>query len=47
LCTRKGYATSVSQLSLATAVLYFPLSELHGWGKRFAVQPQTIYSEFP
>ena len=26
--------------------MYFPISELHGWGKRFAVQPQTIYSEF-
>ena len=27
--------------------VYFPLSELHGWGKRFAVQPKTIFSEFP
>ena len=27
--------------------MYFPLSELNGWGKRFADQPQTIYSEFP
>ena len=27
--------------------MYFPLSELHGWGKRFAVQPKTIYSEVP
>ena len=27
--------------------VYFPLSELHGWGKRFAVQPKTIYSEVP
>ena len=27
--------------------MYFPVSELHGWGKRFADQPQTIYSEFP
>lgn len=27
--------------------MYFPISELHGWGKRFAVQPQTIYSEVP
>ncbi len=21
--------------------------DLHGWGKRFAAQPQTIYSEVP
>ena len=27
--------------------MYFPFLELHGWGKRFAVRPQTIYSEFP
>ena len=27
--------------------MYFPLSELHGWGKRFAAQPKTIYSEVP
>ncbi len=47
LCTRKGYAASVSQLTLATAALYSPLSELHGWGKRFAAQPKTIYSEVP
>ena len=47
LCTRKGYAASVSQLTLATAALYFPLfSPQHG-GKRPAVQPQTIYSEVP
>lgn len=27
--------------------MYFPFSELHGWGKRTACQPQTIDSEFP
>ena len=27
--------------------MYFPVLELHGWVKRFAVQPQTIYSELP
>ena len=27
--------------------MYFLFLELHGWGKRFAVRPQTIYSEFP
>ena len=27
--------------------MYFPFLELHGWGKRFAVRPQTIYSEVP
>ena len=47
MCTRKGYAASVSQLTLATAALYFPLLILHSWGKRSAAQPQTIYSEIP
>ena len=27
--------------------MYFPFSELSGWGKRFTVQPKTIYSEVP
>ena len=27
--------------------MYFPVLELHGWGKRSAIQPQTIYSEVP
>ena len=27
--------------------MYFPLSELRGWGKRFACQPKTISSKFP
>ena len=27
--------------------MYFPIFELHGWGKRFADQPQSIYSEIP
>ena len=27
--------------------MYFPFLKLHGWGKRFAVQPQTISSELP
>ena len=27
--------------------MYFSISKLHGWGKRFDVQPQTIDSEFP
>ena len=27
--------------------MYFPLSELCGWGKRFACQPKTISSKFP
>ncbi len=27
--------------------MYFPIFKLHGWGKRFAAQPQTIYSEVP
>ena len=47
VCTRKGYAASVSQLALATAALYFPFSEPQAGSKRSAAQPQTIYSEFP
>ena len=47
MCTRKGYAASVSQLALATAALYFPLLIPHSWGKRSAAQPKTIYSEVP
>ena len=27
--------------------MYFPFLDLRGWDKRFAIQPQTIYSEFP
>ena len=27
--------------------MYFPFSELHRWGERFAAQPQTIFSEVP
>ena len=27
--------------------MYFPFFILHGWRKRSAIQPQTIYSEFP
>ena len=47
MCTRKGYAASVSQLALATAALYFKLFKLHSRVKRSVAQPQTIYSEFP
>ena len=47
LCTRKGYAASVSQLALATAALYFPFFKPQTGGKRSAVQPPAIYSEFP
>ena len=34
-------------LKMAEYCMYFPFSELHGWGKRTACQPQTIYSEVP
>ena len=34
-------------LKIVEYYMYFPFSKLHGWDKRFAVQPQTIYSEFP
>ncbi len=27
--------------------MYFPFLPLHGWGKRSAIQPQAICSEFP
>ena len=47
VCTRKGYAASVSLLAQATAALYFPFFEPQSGSKRSAVQPQTIYSELP
>ena len=42
LCTRKGYAASVSQLTLATAVLYFKLLKLQDWGERSAEARRRI-----
>ena len=36
LCTRKGYAASVSQLTLATAAQYFSFFKLKKWGKKTA-----------
>ena len=36
MCTRKGYAASVSQLALATAALYFSFFKLKKWGKKTA-----------
>ena len=36
VCTRQGYAASVSQLTLATAALYFPFFKLKKWGKKTA-----------
>ena len=45
MCTRKGYAASVSQLPLATAAQYFLLLMLKSGRKRSAPQPQAIYSE--
>ena len=47
MCTRKGYAASVSQLPLATAAQYFLLLMLKSGRKRSALQPRTIYSEVP
>ena len=47
MCTRKGYAASVTQLALATAALYFKLFKLHSRVKISVAQPQTMYSEFP
>ena len=29
-------------LKMEEYCMYFPFSELHGWDKRFAAQPQTI-----
>ena len=36
VCTRKGYAASVSQLALATAAQYFSFFKLKKWGKKAA-----------
>ena len=46
VCTRKGYAASVSQLALATAALYFPLWKPHGWGKRSAHSRRRFIQRF-
>ena len=45
MCTRKGYAASVSRLVPATAALYFPLLGTEAWAEKIRSQPQTIYSE--
>ena len=47
MCTRKGYAASVSRLVPATAALYFPLLGTEAWAEKIRSQPQTIYSEVP
>ncbi len=39
--------TQPKVLKVEEYCMYFPLSELHGWGKRFAIQPPTIDSELP
>ncbi|MDY2557687.1 MAG: hypothetical protein SOW29_04975, partial [Candidatus Faecousia sp.] len=36
-----------ASLKMGEYFVYFPFLELHGWDKRFAVQPQVIYSEVP
>jgi len=47
LCTRKGYAASVSQLALATAALYFKFFKLRYWGKRSAAVRRRNYAVLP
>ena len=47
VCTRKGYAASVSRLVPATAALYFPLFGTEAWAEKIRSQSQTIYSEVP
>lgn len=32
-------------LKMRECCMYFPFWELNGWGKRFSVRQQTIYSE--
>ena len=41
VCTRKGYAASVSQLTLATAAQYFSFFKLKKWGKKDGCGSQT------
>ena len=43
----RGNAASVGRLAPATAVQYFPPSELRGWGKGSADLPKAIHSEVP
>ncbi|MGM9602135.1 MAG: hypothetical protein ACI3W5_11235 [Faecousia sp.] len=38
---------SAESTKMAEYFVYFPFLQLNGCGKRFALQPQTIYSEFP
>ena len=47
LCTRKGYAASVSQLALATAALYFPFSIPKSGRKRSAHSRRRFIQSFP
>ncbi len=37
----------LSDESLKIGGILYVFSKLHSWKKRFATQPQTIYSEFP
>ena len=47
VCTRKGYAASVSQLALATAALYFPFSIPKSGRKRSAHGRRRFVQRFP
>ena len=47
LCTRKGYAASVSQLALATAALYFPFPIPKSGRKRSAHSRRRFIQSFP
>lgn len=42
-----GILAQPKVLELWEYYVYFPISALRGWGKRPAIQPQTIDSEFP
>ena len=47
LCTRKGYAASVSRLTSATAALYFPFSIPKSGRKRSAHGRRRFVQRFP
>ena len=47
LCTRRGCAASVSQLTLATAALYFKFFKLQYWGERSAAVRRRNYAVLP
>ena len=43
----RGILSQTKVLKVEEYCMYFPLLELHGWGKRPGIRPKTIDSEVP